>query len=111
MQYLLMICTEPGVGPDPGRDMAAETDAWVAEMDSRGVRLRGDLLRSPSDATTVRVRGGETLLTDGPFAETREQIAGYDLIERADPNEAIEVAGKHPVASFGMIDIRPVWTD
>lgn len=111
MQYLLFICTEPGIGPDSTRDMEAETNAWVAEMDGRGVRLQGDQLRSPSDATTVRVRGGETLLTDGPFAETREQIAGFDLIECVDLDEAIDVAMKHPVASFGMIEIRPVWTE
>ncbi len=111
MQYLLFICTESGIGPDPSRDMEAETNAWVEEMDRRGVRLRGDQLRPPSDATTVRVRAGETLLTDGPFAETREQIAGYDLIDCADLDEAIDVAAKHPVASFGMIEIRPLMVE
>jgi hypothetical protein len=111
MQYLLFICTEPGRRPEPGRDMAAETDAWVDEMERRGIRLRGDQLRPPSDATTVRVRDGETLLTDGPFAETREQIAGFDLIDCASLDEAIEVAAKHPVASFGMVEVRPLMFD
>ena len=111
MQYLLFICTEPGIGPDPSRDMAAETDAWVEEMDRRGIRLRGDQLRPPSDATTVRVRDGETLLTDGPFAETREQIAGFDLIACDSLDEAIDVAAKHPVASFGIVEVRPLMFD
>ena len=108
MQYLLFICTEPGAAPAPDRDMAAETDAWVEEMDRRRIRLRGDQLRPPSDATTVRVRDGETLLSDGPFAQTREQIAGFDLVQCDSLDEAIEAAAKHPVASFGLIEIRPL---
>ena len=68
----------------------------------RGVRLQGDRLRPASDATTVRVRDGEVLIVDGPFAETKEQIAGFDILECADLDEAIEVAAKHPVARFGV---------
>ena len=67
-------------------------------MDRRGIRLQGNQLRPVSDATTVSVRGGEVLIADGPFAETKEQIAGYDIIDCADLDEAIEVASKHPVA-------------
>jgi hypothetical protein len=62
-----------------------------------------------SDATTVRVRDAEVLLSDGPFAESKEQIAGFDIIECADLDEAIEVAAKHPVAAFGSIEVRPFW--
>ena len=62
-----------------------------------------------ADATTVRIRGGEVLVTDGPFAETKEQIGGFDVIECADLDEAIEVASKHPVATYGSVDVRPFW--
>jgi hypothetical protein len=64
-----------------------------------------------SDGTTVRVRDKEVLIADGPFAETKEQIAGYDILECADLDEAIEVASKHPVAPFGVIEVRPFWPD
>ena len=64
------------------------------------MRLQGNRLQSISDATTVQVRGGELLISDGPFAETKEQIAGYHLIECADLDEAIEVAIKHPVCQI-----------
>jgi len=73
------------------------------------VRKHGDRLRPPEDATTVRWRRGEVLVTDGPFAETREQIAGYDVIDCADLDEAIEIASKHSMARFGRIEIRPFW--
>ena len=76
-------------------------------MDGRGVRLQGNQLAPVSDATTVRVREGEILIADGPFAETKEQIGGYDLLECADLDEALEVAAKHPVARFGLLEVRP----
>ena len=71
----------------------------------------GDRLRYVSDATTVQVRSQEVLVSDGPFAETKEQIAGYDVIDCADLDEAIEVASKHPVARFGKLEVRPFWVD
>jgi hypothetical protein len=84
---------------------------WVEEMTSRKVRLQGNRLRPISDATTVRQRHGELLISDGPFAETKEQIAGFDIVECADLDEAIEVASKHPVTRFGSIEIRPFWEE
>ena len=80
-------------------------------MDGRGVRLQGNRLQELSTATTVRVRGGEVVLADGPFAETKELIAGFDIIDCADLDEAIEVAGKHPVARIGSIEVRPFAQD
>jgi len=68
-------------------------------------------LRPGSDATTVRVREEEVLLSDGPFAETKEQIAGYGIIECENLDEAIEVASRHPVARFGSIEVRPLWEE
>ena len=113
MRYLLFICMDEDVKLSPEEEAAMErdTEAWIAEMDGRGVRLQGHGLRPVSDATTVRVRGGEVLTTDGPFAETKEQIAGFDLLEAADLDEAIEIASKHPVARFGTVEVRPFWEE
>jgi hypothetical protein len=108
VQYMLLICGVEGDEREP--DGGGYTiEEWVAEMDGRGVRLQGDRLRPPSDATTVRVRSNEVLISDGPFAETKEQMYGYDLLECADLDEAIEVASKHPMARAGMVELRPVW--
>jgi hypothetical protein len=85
----------------------AEVEAWVNEMDGRGVRLQGQELASVQDATTIRVRAGEVVIADGPFAETKEQIAGFDILDCADLDEAMEVAAKHPVARFGTLELRP----
>jgi hypothetical protein len=113
MKYMLLICRDEDIEltPQERADMGPATEAWVTEMDGRGVRLQGQQLRPVSDATTVRARGGEVLVADGPFAETKEQIAGFDLVECADLDEAIEVASKHPVARFGSVEVRPFWTD
>ena len=109
MQYMLLICRAEGAEPDPGLDVPTAAKAWMEEMGGRGVRLLGHRLRPVSDATTVRVRNNEVLIADGPFAETKEQIGGFDIIECADLDEAIEVAAKHPVATFGKIEVRPFW--
>src|SRR5215472_11045404 len=109
MKYLLMICRDEAVelSPEEQADEDSSTQAWVEEMDGRGVRRFGQGLRPVSDATTVRVRGGDVLV-----AETKEQIAGFDVIECGDLDEAIEVAAKHPVAKYGgTIEVRPFWTD
>ncbi len=108
MRYMLLICGDESIEVSPEE---ASADSWVEEMDGRGVRLHGARLRPVSDATTVRVRGDEVLLSDGPFAETKEQVGGYDLIECADLDEAIEMASKHPVARFGTIEVRPIWEE
>jgi hypothetical protein len=111
MKYLMLICADESVVLSPAEvtGLPAATQAWVTEMDGSGVRLTGDRLRPVSDATTVRVRDTEVLVADGPFAETKEQIAGFDIIECADLDQAIDVAAKHPVARFGTIDVRPFW--
>jgi hypothetical protein len=113
MEYMLMICRDESVAVSSGErhDIISATQAWVEEMDGRGVRVVGHALQPVSDATTVRVRGGDVLVADGPFAETKEQIAGFDVIECADLDEAIEVASKHPMARYGTIEVRPFWTE
>jgi hypothetical protein len=103
---MLLICGDENLEVSPEE---ASAQAWVEEMDGRGVRLQGSRLRPVADATTVRVRNDELLVSDGPFAETKEQVGGYDLIECRDLDEAIEVASKHPVARFGTIEVRPLW--
>ena len=109
MRYLLFIGRDEQIAIGPDDRMRESTEAWVEEMDGRGVRLQGNRLAAVTDATTVRARDGEVLLADGPFAETKEQIGGYDLIECADLDEAIEVASKHPVTRFGFVEVRPFW--
>jgi hypothetical protein len=68
-------------------------------------------LRPTGDATSVKVRADDVLLSDGPFAETKEQVAGFDLVECADLDEAVEIARRHPVAKFGTVEVRPFWED
>jgi hypothetical protein len=109
----MFVCIDESVelSPEEGAQMGVAADAWVEEMTRRGIRLAGQRLRPVSDATTVQVRGGEVMIADGPFAETKEQIAGYDIIDCADLDEAIEVASRHPVAAFGKIEVRPFWVE
>lgn len=113
MQYLLMIYSaEQEVGAmteADGNAILAEYGEFGAEMGQRGVLQGGARLRPTADATTVRVRDGETLTVDGPFAETAEQIGGYYLVECKDLDEAIEVAAKIPGARMGSIEVRPLW--
>ena len=114
MKYLFLICVEA-----PGNEPAEESvnaaggpmpvEQWVTEMDGSGARLYGNRARPGSDATTVRVRNGDVTVLDGPYAETKEQIAGFDVIEAANLDEAIEIAAKHPMAWAGMVDVRPFW--
>ena len=107
MRYLLIIAADGLPSPEDLAVLQRECPAWVEEMDGRGVRLLGRELDLPETAATVRVRDGETLVTDGPFAETKEFMAGFDVLECADLDEAIEVAIKHPSSWFQTIEIRP----
>jgi hypothetical protein len=107
VKYLMIVCIDPTVSPADAEG-GMDIDAWVAEMDGRGVRLDGRALE-PGDATTVRVRSGETLISDGPFAETKELMVGYDMLDCKDLDEAIEVAAKIPGSRSGTIEVRPIW--
>ena len=109
MKYMMIVCFDPAVDPADAEG-GMDIDAWVAEMDGRGVRLEGRALAA-SDATTVRVRRGETLISDGPFAETKELMVGYDMLDCKDLDEAIEVASKHPLARRGAMELRPFGED
>jgi hypothetical protein len=105
-RYLMLVCVDPTGETDPGDD---DPEAWVEEMDGRGVRLFGEVLRPPSDATLVRSRNGEVLVSDGPFTEAKEWIAGIDLIEVSGLEEAVQVAAAHPMARGGLIVLSPLW--
>ena len=109
MRYLMFVC----VDPDAEKYVPEEDNIhdWVDEMDRRKVRILGNRLRGVEHATTVRRRKGKVLVSDGPFAETKEWIAGFDLLECTDLDEAVEVAAKHPMARFGRIEVRPCWPE
>jgi hypothetical protein len=82
-------------------------EAWDKEMEERGIFVGGGVLDRPATTTTLRVRGGEVLVSDGPFAETKEQIAGYTVLECTDLDQAIEVSSRHPTAAYGTFELRP----
>ena len=108
-----MICTEEKAinSQDPAADaaMLADYGTWAEEMGKRGVLQGGERLRPTTDATTVSVKDGKVLTSDGPFAETKEQIGGYFLVDCKDLDEAIEVASKIPGARHGSVEVRPIW--
>jgi hypothetical protein len=112
MQYLLLIYT-PETTERPSDDVAAAEmaayNAFTQEIIDRGLFKGGEALQPTTTATTVRVRDGETVTTDGPFAETKEALGGYYLVDAADLDEAIEVAAKIPGAARGSIEVRPVF--
>jgi hypothetical protein len=113
MRYLLLICTEEKAmfeaSPADAEAMTAGYFAWQEDAAKRGVLVGGERLRPTTDATTVRVRDGETLTSDGPFAETKEQVGGYYMVDCKDLDEAIELAAGIPGARHGAIEVRPVW--
>jgi hypothetical protein len=111
MKYLLLIY----LGEAWERATAAERQEayWgqrklADELTAAGKYLGGNPLHPPATATSVRVRDGKRLLTDGPFAETREYLGGYKLVEVADLDEALAIAARSPVARFGTVEVRPV---
>jgi len=105
MKYMMFVCTD--TEPETDESAIPDIERWVAENDANGRRVAGSVLAAPSAATTVRVRGGELLVSDGPFAETKEVIVGFDILECADLDEAIAVAVAHPMAHHGRMELRP----
>lgn len=104
---MLFICTDTSVAHV--REPAGAIEAWVREGQERGIALDGDRLRPPADAKLVRVREEERIVTDGPFAEGKEWIGGFDILECKDIEEAIDFASRHPMARCGQIEVRPFW--
>ncbi|MFF3144891.1 YciI family protein [Streptomyces sp. NPDC057927] len=112
MKYVLFICTPVGgeeLSPAQIADDPRFT-SYIDEVRSRDIVKGGARLRPSTDATTVRVQGDEVLLSDGPFVESKEYVADFDLIEVADLDEAIALASRHPAAlGGGSVEVRPVW--
>lgn len=105
MQYLLLIRGDESA--------AAHADdgcgEWTEEMVRRGALRGGGGLRPPAEGKAVRVRRRQLLLSDGPFAETKEQVGGFCIIECASLDEAVEAAARHPAATYGTIEVRELW--
>lgn len=111
MRYLLMIYS-PEDGNPASEDeaiMMAEYGTWADKMGQQGVLRGGERLRPTTDATTVQVRDGKVLTSDGPFAETKEQMGGFFIVDVANLDEAIEAASGIPGARHGSIEVRPIW--
>jgi len=111
MRYALLVCDDENavLSPEGRQERFAAFTAFQDEMEARGVLRGRERLRPTTSSTTVRVRDGDLVIADGPFAETKEQIAGFYVVDCRDLDEAIEVASRIPAAQFGTIEVRPVW--
>jgi len=111
MKYLCLIYSAPGTEPTDDSSFRALMQRWYAfndEVEAAGVLLGGEPLETVDTATTVRNRDGKTLITDGPFAETKEHLGGYYLLDCKDLDEALGFAAKIPAADYGSIEVRPL---
>jgi hypothetical protein len=116
MKYLMLICwdaermnAQSRTEPDPTDTEDSEFFRWLDDLKARGIWVAGDQLAPPSQARSVRVRGGKPMVTDGPFAETKEAVGGFDILECGSLDEAVEIAAGHPAALTGTIEVRPLW--
>jgi hypothetical protein len=110
MRFLMLVCRDESIkfSPEQRSNIGAEVQAWVAEMEERGVRLLGDVL-APVDATAnVFVRAEEVIVEHGPRVALDAPASGFNLLACSDLDEAIEVSAKHPIARFGIIELRPI---
>jgi hypothetical protein len=112
MQYMCLIYddenTWDNLPEDERNAVFAEYGSFTESIKGSGNYVAGDALQPTSTATTVRIRDGETMVTDGPFAETKEQLGGYYLVEAKDVDEALKIAERIPSARYGSIEVRPV---
>lgn len=115
MKYALLICDDPNLFPqvgDPGYEsLMAEYDSFTRELIESGERVDGLRLEGARMATSVRVRRDDVIVTDGPFAETREHLGGFYIVDVASRERAIELAAKLSGARFGVVEVRPVHPD
>ncbi|WP_031479953.1 YciI family protein [Streptomyces bicolor] len=112
MKYVLFICTPVGAEELGPKEIAEDPrfTAYIDEVRGRDIVKGGARLRPHTDATTVRVQGDEVLIGDGPFVESKEYVAGFDIVEVPDLDEAIALASRHPAAlGGGSVEVRPVW--
>ena len=116
MKYLLLVCwdaekMDAQTEPDPGNTPDEESFPWLDDLQARKMWILGDQLAPPRRARSVRVRAGKAIVTDGPFAETKEAVGGFDIIECDSLEEAVQIAAAHPVAQMGTIEVRPLWAN
>ena len=111
MRYALVVCVDENaeLTEEDVERQYTEFMGFQEEMEARGVLISRERLRPTSLSTTVRVRDGGLVVADGPFAETKEQIAGFYIIDCEDLDEAIEIASRNPGARYGTVEVRPVW--
>jgi hypothetical protein len=114
MKFMLLVCwnaekMDAQNEPAPNETRDEEGFPWLDDLQARGIWVTGDQLAPPRRAKSVRVRGGNALITDGPFAETKEAVGGFDIIECGSLEEAVEIAAGHPIAQMGTIEVRPFW--
>ena len=114
MKYLLLVCWDADkmnahTEPAPADTREEESFPWLDDVQARGIWVTGDQLAPPRRARSVRIRQGKTIVTDGPFAETKEAVGGFDILECDSLDEAVEIAAGHPLAQTGTIEVRPLW--
>ena len=112
MKYIALLYGEPGAGPAPGTPefmkMLSEFESATTAMADAGILVDSSPLQPPQTATTIRVRDGETQLADGPFAEIKEQLGGYYILDCEDLDTALRYAAMIPSAKYGSVEVRPV---
>src|SRR3954453_13701469 len=109
MQYMLLIhMAEDAMTPDEREACYGESAGLARELAAAGKYVSANPLKSVTTATSVRVREGKRLVTDGPFAETREQLGGYFIVDAKDLDEAVDIAGQIPGARWGTVEVRPL---
>jgi hypothetical protein len=108
VKFMLFIYPDRTVelSPEQRAAIPEAVSGWIEEMDGRGVRLEGHVLAPASEAATVRVRDGDVVRENGPATDAAVQVSGFNLLDCADLDEALEVAAKHPVAAFGVLELR-----
>jgi hypothetical protein len=114
MKFMMLICwdaekMDAQTEPDPTDTPDEESFPWLDDVQARGIWVTGDQLAPPRRARSLRVRNGKPIVTDGPFAETKEAVGGFDIIECGSLEEAVEIAAGHPAAEIGTIEVRPLW--
>ena len=113
MKFLMFVCwnaedMDAQTEPDPTETPDEESFPWLDDVQARRIWVTGDQLAPPRRARSVRLRDGKAIVTDGPFAETKEAVGGFDILECASLEEAVEIAARHPVAQMGTIEVRPL---
>jgi hypothetical protein len=106
VRYLLIYASDPDLAPQWDDEAEASVFSWIEETIRSGVHLQGTRLRPTADATTIKIRDGDLMITDGPYAESKEQVAGYDLLECASLDEAVRWAGRNAHSWAGAVEVR-----